>query len=44
LDPGKKVEVQIQLLFRRATKELMDQKGWEVPDILMEEIVISLNE
>ena len=35
---SKNVIVNIRLLFRRATKELMDQKGWDVPDILMEEI------
>jgi hypothetical protein len=29
--------VQASLLFRRAYIELMDQKGWKVPDILMEE-------
>ena len=34
---SKTVFVNIRLLFRRATKELMDQKGWDVPDILMEE-------
>jgi hypothetical protein len=30
-------EIHVRLLFRRATKELMDLKGWDVPDILMEE-------
>ena len=29
--------VQVMLLFRRAFIELMEQKGWAVPDILMEE-------
>lgn len=29
--------VGIRLLFRRAYKSLMDQKGWDVPDILMEQ-------
>ncbi len=29
--------VNAKLLFRRAFIELMDQKGWDVPDILMEE-------
>lgn len=28
--------VQVTLLFRRAFRELMDQKGWDVPDITME--------
>lgn len=31
-------EVHVQLLYRRAFIELMDQKGWDVPDILMEEM------
>jgi hypothetical protein len=29
--------VQARLLFRRAFIQLIDQKGWDVPDILMEE-------
>jgi nitrate/TMAO reductase-like tetraheme cytochrome c subunit len=29
--------VEVTLLFRRAFKELMDQKGWDVPDIVMEQ-------
>jgi hypothetical protein len=29
--------IQVTLLFRRAFKELMDQKGWIIPDIVMEE-------
>ena len=29
------VRVEIQLFYRRAFNELMDQKGWDVPDILM---------
>jgi hypothetical protein len=32
-----KTNMTITLLFRRAFKELMDQKGWDVPDIVMEE-------
>jgi hypothetical protein len=31
------VDLQVRLLFRRAFKPLMDQKPWNVPDILMEE-------
>jgi hypothetical protein len=27
--------VEVRLLFRRAYKDLMDVKGWNVPDILM---------
>ncbi|MBI5954884.1 MAG: carboxypeptidase-like regulatory domain-containing protein [Chloroflexi bacterium] len=37
LPEGGNVSVKITLLFRRAFKELMDQKGWDVPDIVMEE-------
>ena len=35
------VRVQVQLLYRRAFKELMEQKGWQTPDIVMEEIVLN---
>ena len=31
-----KVEVNVTLLFRRAFIELIDQKAWESPDIVME--------
>lgn len=31
------IEIQVKLWFRRAYIDLMDQKGWQVPDILMEE-------
>jgi hypothetical protein len=35
--PGSgQVTVEVKLLFRRAFKALMDQKGWDIPDILME--------
>jgi hypothetical protein len=34
------VEVSVTLLFRRAFIDLMDQKGWDVPDIVMETQVI----
>jgi len=37
------VTVEVALLFRRAFKELMDQKGWDVADILMEQEVITLS-
>jgi hypothetical protein len=37
------VTVEVVLLFRRAFKDLMDQKGWDVPDILMEQEVITLS-
>jgi hypothetical protein len=34
---GSGATIEVRLLYRRAFKELMDQKGWDVPDILMEE-------
>jgi hypothetical protein len=36
------VTVEATLLFRRAFIELMDQKGWDVPDIVMEQEAITL--
>lgn len=36
-------QVHVQLLYRRAFKQLMDWKGWDDPDILMEEAVIEVN-
>ncbi len=39
---GAAAEVTVQLWFRRAFKELMDQKGWTDEDILMDEIVIEV--
>jgi hypothetical protein len=36
--------VHVQLLYRRAYQELMEQKGWTDPDILMEEAIIELNQ
>jgi len=30
-----KAHVEVTLIFRRVFKELMDQKGWDVPDIIM---------
>jgi len=35
--------IRVRLLFRRAFIELMDQKGWDVADILMEEHKLALN-
>jgi hypothetical protein len=32
-----KMTIRVTLVFRRAFIELMDQKGWNVPDIVMEE-------
>jgi hypothetical protein len=36
------VYIEVTLLFRRAFKALMDQKGWDVPDIVMEQQTINL--
>ncbi len=33
---GGKITIEAQLIFRRAFYELMQQKGWDTPDILME--------
>ncbi len=40
---GGEASVEVTLLFRRAFKELMDQKGWNVADILMEQEVVHLS-
>jgi hypothetical protein len=37
------MSVHVILLFRWAYKELMDQKGWQIPDIIMEQESIILN-
>ncbi len=42
LADAESIEVSVRLMFRRATKELVDQKGWDVPDILMEQVNLSL--
>lgn len=36
------VEVGVTLLYRRAFFELMEQKGWDVPDIVMEQETLTL--
>jgi hypothetical protein len=36
------LEISVTLLFRRAFIGLMDQKGWDVPDIVMEQQVIQV--
>jgi hypothetical protein len=41
-DPGQKVKVEVSLIFRRAFIDLMDQKGWDIPDIPMEEMLLVL--
>ena len=35
LPSDRQAQVEVTLLFRRAFKELMDQKGWDVSDIIM---------
>ncbi len=37
-----RARVDITLLFRRAFKDLMDQKGWDVPDILMKQQTLTI--
>lgn len=37
---GGEATVKVTLLFRRAFKELIDQKGWDVPDIVMEQVAL----
>lgn len=39
---GGAVTVNVQLIFRRAFAELMEQKGWDDPDIIMEEMSIQV--
>jgi hypothetical protein len=36
------VTIEVTLLFRRAFLELMDQKGWDVPDVVMEQQVVRM--
>lgn len=40
--PEGPAEVRVVLLFRRAFKDLMDQKGWDVPDIVMEQAHLTI--
>ncbi|MBN1147152.1 MAG: carboxypeptidase regulatory-like domain-containing protein [Anaerolineales bacterium] len=41
--PSGDVDVEVKLIFRRAFIELMDQKGWDAPDILMAQQSTSVN-
>lgn len=41
---NEEVNIRITLLFRRAFIELIEQKGWQVPDIIMEDITLVLGE
>jgi hypothetical protein len=36
------VTVEAQLVFRRAFYDLMMQKGWDIPDILMEQAIVEI--
>ena len=40
---GGKVQVRVRLLLRRAFIEMMDQKGWTDPDIVMTEQMLTLD-
>ena len=40
LPAGQAATVKVRLVFRRAFQQLMEQKGWTDPDILMEEETI----
>ena len=42
-EPESTYQVHVQLLYRRAYYQLMQQKGWTDPDILMEEAIIEVN-
>ena len=42
LDQGQ-VTISVRLLYRRAFIEIMDWKGWDVPDLLMAEEIINLD-
>jgi len=37
-----KITVTARLLFRRAFQEIQAKKEWQTPDILMEEVVVSI--
>lgn len=38
-----RARVEVQLLLRRSFRQLMDWKDWDVPDVLMEEVLIVLD-
>ncbi len=40
--PDGQATVEVTLLFRRAFIELMDQKAWDVPDIIMEQKAVEI--
>jgi len=40
--PGETLEIEVKLIYRRAPRELMDQKKWDTPDILMNQYQTNL--
>ena len=40
---GGKTTINARLLFRRVFQELADEKGWDKPDLLMEENTLNLD-
>ena len=36
------IQLEVALVYRRAFREISDQKGWNVPDIVMEEYLLQL--
>ena len=42
VDSSKGASIQVSLIFRRAFKEMIDQKSWDAPDILMEEVTLTV--
>lgn len=40
--PPRTITVDVTLIFRRAFIDLMDQKGWDVPDIIMAEATLTI--
>ena len=42
IDAHEPVSVHVQLLYRRAFFDLMNAKGWQAPDILMEEVYLKI--
>ncbi len=43
INPDAPVNIHVKLIYRRAFFGLMKQKGWQVPDILMEEEVMEID-
>lgn len=43
LPQGSAAQVKVTLIFRRAFQKLAEQKGWNDPDIIMEETILQVN-